>query len=112
MFFLTVLQKIIWIGPVKFRFSSPYTNGASRLARILAKQSKSSCDVTVVGTTACKAITSESSSGTHLNMVESASVVWEFLKGRKLPGVAALDRVNSPNFVNVQFLLLLHDSRE
>nr|POF14424.1 phosphoglycerate kinase [Quercus suber] len=34
----------------------------------------------------------ESSSISEFNMLENASVVWEFLKGRKLPGVTALDR--------------------
>ncbi|KAI9153761.1 hypothetical protein LWI28_016164 [Acer negundo] len=41
---------------------------------------------------ACKAITKESSSALGFNMVKNASVVWEFLKGRKLPGIMALDR--------------------
>lgn len=60
---------------------------------MLNQLSQSTCDVTVVGNMACEAIMKESSSNSNINMVYNASVVWEFLKGRKLPGVMALDRV-------------------
>lgn len=93
-----VLQKVIWIGPVKFSNSNQHTNGASKLAQMLDLLSQSNCDLTVVGNMACKVIMQESSSISEFNMLENASVVWEFLKGRKLPGVTALDRVCSINF--------------
>lgn len=89
---LTKCKKIIWIGPVRFRLSSMDTNGASQLVQMLDKLGQSNCDITVVGTMACKSIMKESSSLSVYNMVESATVVWEFLKGRKLPGLMALDR--------------------
>lgn len=85
----------MWIGPVKFSNSSQHTNGASKLAQMLDLLSQSNCDLTVVGNMACKVIMQESSSISEINMLENASVVWEFLKGRKLPGVTALDRVCS-----------------
>lgn len=87
------LQKIIWIGPVKFRSSSPYTGGTSKLAQMLYKQCQCECEITIVGSTACEVIKNESSSVSSFNMLENASAVWEFLKGQKLPGVMALDRV-------------------
>jgi hypothetical protein len=93
-FFLIVLQKIIWIGPVKFCNTNQHTNGASKLAQMLDLLSQSNCDLTVVGNTACKLIMQESSSVSDFNMLENGSVAWEFLKGRKLPGVMALDRVS------------------
>ncbi|KAK9288277.1 hypothetical protein L1049_016728 [Liquidambar formosana] len=92
---LTKCKKIIWIGPMKFRWSSKDTNGASKLMLMLDKLGQSNCDITVVGTMACKAVMKESSSVSVYNMVENATVVWEFLKGRKLPGLMALDRVRS-----------------
>ena len=93
-----VLQKVIWIGPVKFSNSNQHKNGASKLAQMLDLLSQSNCDLTVVGNMACKVIMQETSSISEFNMLENASVVWEFLKGRKLPGVTALDRVCSINF--------------
>ncbi|XP_030926847.1 uncharacterized protein LOC115953360 isoform X3 [Quercus lobata] len=89
---LTECKKVIWIGPVKFSNSNQHTNGASKLAQMLDLLSQSNCDLTVVGNMACKVIMQESSSISEFNMLENASVVWEFLKGRKLPGVTALDR--------------------
>ncbi|XP_021897307.1 uncharacterized protein LOC110814219 isoform X2 [Carica papaya] len=90
--FLTKCKKILWIGPVKFRFSSSYTSGMSRLAQMVRKQSKNDSDITVIGNAACSAIAEEVSYVPVVNMVEHGSVAWEFLKGRKLPAVMALDR--------------------
>lgn len=78
---------------MKFVDSKKYTNGASKLAKILDQLSQSNCKITVVGTMACQLMRQEGSSMSSISMVENASVVWEFLKGRKLPGVMAIDRV-------------------
>jgi len=78
---------------VQFVYSSVYTNGASKLARILDKLGQNNCEITVVGTAASKLVRPEKSSLSFINIIENASVVWEFLKGRKLPGVMAVDRV-------------------
>ncbi|XP_019442814.1 PREDICTED: uncharacterized protein LOC109347421 isoform X1 [Lupinus angustifolius] len=90
--FLTNCKKIIWIGPVKFVDSSKYTNGASKLAEVLDKLSQSNCEITAVGTTACQLMRQKKSSFSFISMIENAAVVWEFLKGRKLSGVVAVDR--------------------
>lgn len=78
---------------MKFADGSEHTNGGSKLAKLLDQLSKGSCETTVVGTTACNLVTQETSSLSSINMVENASIVWQFLKGRKLPGVMAVDRV-------------------
>ncbi|PON60318.1 Phosphoglycerate kinase [Parasponia andersonii] len=88
---LSKCKKTLWIGPVKFHKSS-YISGASKLAQILVQLSQNDCDVTVVGNIACEAIMKESSPVSVFNIIYNASVVWEFLKGRKLPGAIALDR--------------------
>lgn len=93
MHLLNILQKIIWIGPVKFSSSKSCTVGTSKLAQMLYKQSRCGCEITVVGSTACEVIKNESSYLSSFNMLENASVVWEFLKEQKLPGVMSLDRV-------------------
>ncbi|KAK1421147.1 hypothetical protein QVD17_23274 [Tagetes erecta] len=85
-------KKIVWIGPVKFHASIQDSNGTSVLVKLLGKLSKRNCDVTVVGNMACKALMAESSVFSSCNIIENASVIWEFLKGRKLPGLMALDR--------------------
>ncbi|KAG4914905.1 hypothetical protein JHK87_052462 [Glycine soja] len=88
-------KKIIWIGPVKFADSSKYTNEASKLTRILEQLSQNNCEIAVVGTMASKLVRQEKSSLSLINIVENASVVWEFLKGRKLPGVMGISLIYS-----------------
>ena len=88
-----LLQEIIWIGPVKFRLPSQVISGGSKLVSALDKLTQSNCKITVIGNMACQAVMKESSFVSDYNMVENASAVWEFLKGRKLPSLMALDRV-------------------
>lgn len=63
----------------------------------------SDCDVTVVGSAACKAMFDHSSSDSALHIIDNASVFWEFLKGRKLPGVMALDKASTANLLSQLF---------
>ncbi|XP_008809686.2 phosphoglycerate kinase-like isoform X3 [Phoenix dactylifera] len=88
---LSICKKILLIGSIKFD-SVKDTVGASKLALMLQGISMTGCDVTVVGNAACKAVAGTSCSVSQYKMFNNASVVWEFLKGRILPGVAALDR--------------------
>ncbi|XP_030452416.1 phosphoglycerate kinase, cytosolic-like isoform X2 [Syzygium oleosum] len=85
-------KKATWTGPVKFKSRHSSAIGASKLACILNAKSQGDCDVTIVGSVACKTMTDESSSIPAFSVIENASVWWDFLKGRKLPGVMALDR--------------------
>ncbi|GMH09824.1 hypothetical protein Nepgr_011665 [Nepenthes gracilis] len=85
-------EKIIWIGPSKFRLSDQDTAGTSKLASMLDNLSKSYCDILVVGNVACEEVIRISKSASAYQMIETASVVWEHLKGRNLPGLMALDR--------------------
>lgn len=91
---LSKSKKIVWIGPVKFGMSNQDSYGTSILAKLLGKLSQQNCDVTVIGNMACKALMGESMvlDSSFCNIIENASVVWELLKGRKLPGLMALDR--------------------
>ncbi|KAI3417236.1 Phosphoglycerate kinase [Psidium guajava] len=85
-------KKATWIGPVKFKARHSSAIGASKLASILNTLSQGDCDVTIVGSVACKTMTDESSSIPAFSVIENASIWWDFLKGRKLPGVMSLDR--------------------
>ncbi|KAI3809353.1 hypothetical protein L1987_25325 [Smallanthus sonchifolius] len=89
---LSKSKKVVWIGPVKFGSSIQDSNGTSILVKLLRKLSQRNCDVTVVGNMACKALMGESAAFSSCNIIENVSVIWEFLKGRKLPGLMALDR--------------------
>ncbi|GJV88475.1 phosphoglycerate kinase, cytosolic-like protein isoform X1 [Tanacetum coccineum] len=89
---LSKSMKIVWIGPVKFGLSVQDSYGTSTLATLLGRLSQGDCDVTVVGNMACKALVGESTVILSCNVIENAAVVWEFLKGRKLPGLMALDK--------------------
>ncbi|XP_020261337.1 uncharacterized protein LOC109837488 isoform X2 [Asparagus officinalis] len=84
--------KVLWIGPLKFDPSVEDADGESKLALMLESINKAGCEVTVVGNAACKAIFRHSSTISTYKIFKSASVLWDFLKGRTLPGVTALDR--------------------
>ncbi|CAN1805301.1 TSL-kinase interacting protein 1 [Linum perenne] len=92
---LSSCKKVTWIGPVKFKSSHSCIckDGASQLAKKLDNLSQRNCEIAVVGSMACKAMIRESSSSLHYDTIENTAVVWEVLKGRKLPGMLALDRV-------------------
>jgi phosphoglycerate kinase len=64
------------------------------LGQILEKASFDSCEVILVGGAACKALKREKNSSSRYIEFQNATVVWEFLKGRILPGIAALDKVS------------------
>ncbi|KAF6140205.1 hypothetical protein GIB67_000253 [Kingdonia uniflora] len=89
---LTNCKKILWIGSVKSISSGEDAQGASKLAAMLSNLCRRGCNVTVVGKAACKAITRTSMCISAYSLQENASVMWDFLKGRMLPGLAALDR--------------------
>lgn len=89
-----VFQKILWIGAVKFKQSDHASYGDSKLALMLDELSQRDCDVTVVGRMACQAVMRTKRSASTFDLIENASIVWEFLKGRNLPGLVALDRVS------------------
>lgn len=85
------LQKITWIGPLRFSSRKQDKVGTFELAEALG--TLSSCNVTFVGKTEVEESLGKSKSFSHDNFLKSAVVVWEVLKGGKLPGLLALDRV-------------------
>ncbi|PIN04608.1 3-phosphoglycerate kinase [Handroanthus impetiginosus] len=87
---LSKCKKIIWIGPFRFSSSKQDKGGTFKLAEALGNLS--SCDITFVGKVEFEEALGKSKSFSSDNFVKSASVVWEVLKGRKLPGLMALDR--------------------
>lgn len=87
-----VFQKILWIGAIKFAASNQESAGTSKLAAMLYNLSQKNCDLIVVGKQACETFVGKSSY-VMADLIENASIVWEFLKGRKLHGLLALDRV-------------------
>ncbi|KAL2487370.1 Phosphoglycerate kinase [Abeliophyllum distichum] len=89
---LSKCKKILCIGPLKFSSSRQEAGGVSKLAAVLGRLSQSTCDVTFVGKMASGGLLRKSTSISDDNFVKNASVVWEFLKGRNLPGLLALDR--------------------
>ncbi|CAM0956937.1 unnamed protein product [Alopecurus aequalis] len=85
-------KKILWIGPTSYDATEKNSVGATQLGQILDKASHNSCDVILVGSVACKAVKGISDSSSQYTSFENGSIVWEFLKGRILPGIAALDK--------------------
>ncbi|KAF9596164.1 hypothetical protein IFM89_007482 [Coptis chinensis] len=81
-------QKVLWIGPLKLALPRADCCRAFKLALMLENLGQSGCDVIVIGNAACREMTRPS----VCTLYENASVVWEYLKGRVLPGCAALDR--------------------
>ncbi|KAJ4970239.1 hypothetical protein NE237_003338 [Protea cynaroides] len=89
---LSKAKKILWIGQLQFRSTRENNHGTSKLVMMLEQLIQNGCDVTVVGSAASKAIMKTTRSPSAFNIVEGTSIIWEFLRGRKLPGLSALDR--------------------
>ncbi|XP_024317601.1 uncharacterized protein LOC100827995 isoform X3 [Brachypodium distachyon] len=85
-------KKILWIGPTSYDLTKEISVGEAQLGQILDKASQNSCDVILVGSAACKAVKGISDFSSQYSAFENGSIVWEFLKGRILPGIAALDK--------------------
>ncbi|KAK4419239.1 Phosphoglycerate kinase [Sesamum alatum] len=83
-------KKITWIGPSRFSSSKQDKCGTLELAEALGNLS--SCDITFVEKLEFEEVLEKSKSFSNDNFVKTAAVVWEVLKGRKLPGLVALDR--------------------
>ncbi|KAI9125725.1 hypothetical protein K1719_003143 [Acacia pycnantha] len=96
--FLGTPKKVMRMGLVRFVGSGKYTIGAANLAKMLDQLSRD-CEITTIGNMACQVMKQELSSLSFINLVDNASLVWEFLKGRKLPGVMVLDR--APGLVSL-----------
>ena len=88
------LQKILWIGPTNYDLAEEFSDGATQLGQILEKASFDICEVIVVGNAACNTLRQNMDSSSRYIEFRNATVVWEFLKGRILPGIAALDKVS------------------
>uniref|UniRef100_A0A0E0M834 Phosphoglycerate kinase n=1 Tax=Oryza punctata TaxID=4537 RepID=A0A0E0M834_ORYPU len=89
---IPLYKKVLWIGPTGFDLTEEFSGGATQLGRLLDKASHNSCDIILVGSAACKAVKGISGSSSKYTTFKNASVVLEFLKGKILPGVAALDK--------------------
>ncbi|KAJ3689971.1 hypothetical protein LUZ61_019135 [Rhynchospora tenuis] len=85
-------QKILWIGPPSLHLLKEDTLGASQLAALLHKSSNKGCEIFAAGNVPCNAMGRISSSSSQIRLLKNTTVLWEFLKGRTLPGIAALDK--------------------
>ncbi|GJM84661.1 hypothetical protein PR202_ga00352 [Eleusine coracana subsp. coracana] len=91
-FLFLFAQKILWIGPTNYDLTRDLSVGVTYLGQILEKVHSDICDIILVGSAACTAVKGTSDSSFRYTKFQNASVVWEFLKGRILPGIAALDK--------------------
>ncbi|WOL09858.1 hypothetical protein Cni_G18611 [Canna indica] len=89
---LSTCKKVLLIGSVSSGYVKQEMAATSQLAVELERISKNGSEVFIVGDAACKAFAGKSSSLNQFSMFRNASVVWEFLRGTRLPGVAALDK--------------------
>ncbi|CAN6283378.1 unnamed protein product [Urochloa humidicola] len=89
---IPLYKKILWIGPTNYDVEVEFSVGAKQLGQILEKPSFGSREVILVGSAACKALKQKTASSSQYIKFQNATVVWEFLKGRILPGIAALDK--------------------
>lgn len=87
---LSECKKLMWIGPLRFSSIKQDEGGTFKLAEALS--TLTSCNVTFVGNTEFEESLGKSNSFANDNFLKCAAVVWEVLKGRKLPGLLALDR--------------------
>ncbi|KAL8516688.1 hypothetical protein ACS0TY_015084 [Phlomoides rotata] len=89
-YLLSKCKNILWIGPLRFSTTKEDKGGTLKLAEALG--TLSSCDVSFVGKMESEELMDKSKSFSNDNFLKSAAVVWEVLKGGKLPGLMALDR--------------------
>lgn len=89
---ITSYKKILWIGPTNYGLTEKNSVGGTQLGEILESASSDGCDVILVGDAACKAVKRKTDSSPQYTEFQKSTVVWEFLKGRILPGIAALDK--------------------
>ncbi|WVZ59116.1 hypothetical protein U9M48_009311 [Paspalum notatum var. saurae] len=88
---IPLYKKILWIGPTDYDLTE-FSVGATQLGQLLEKASSDNCDVILVGSAACKALKRKTDSSSRYTEFLNPTIVWEFLKGRILPGIAALDK--------------------
>lgn len=81
----------MWIGPLRFSSTQQDKGGTFKLAEALG--TLSSCNLNFVGKMELEDLLGKSKSFSNDNFLKSAAVVWDVLKGGKLPGLMALDRV-------------------
>lgn len=93
MFLLLVFQKITWIGPLKFSSSVDDNCGTVQLAETVSTIDQSRCDVTFVGKMESAELLEKLVALPNVHFLKNAAVAWKALKGRKLHGLMALDRV-------------------
>lgn len=79
---------------MRFKLTSHEFKGASNLVSMLDQLVRQKCDVSIVGSVACQEVRDGSVCASSYNMLQNATVSWEYLSGRKLPAVMALDRVH------------------
>ncbi|KAL1545825.1 phosphoglycerate kinase [Salvia divinorum] len=89
-YFLSESKRITWIGPLRFSSRMQDKDGTFKLAEALG--TLSNCNVTFIRKMEFEESFWKSKSYSHDSFLESAAVVWEVLKGGKLPGLLALDR--------------------
>ncbi|ONM06248.1 Phosphoglycerate kinase [Zea mays] len=94
---ITSYKKILWIGPTNYGLTEKNSVGGTQLGEILESASSDGCDVILVGDAACKAVKRKTDSSPQYTEFQKSTVVWEFLKGRILPGIAALDKGKGGN---------------
>ncbi|KAG6479208.1 hypothetical protein ZIOFF_062669 [Zingiber officinale] len=85
-------KKVLLIGSISSGFLKEDTAGTAQLSLLLERLRTNGCDVILVGNAARKAFVDKPSFSNQHSIIRNASVVWEFLRGTKLPGVAALDK--------------------
>ncbi|KAJ3682494.1 hypothetical protein LUZ60_015067 [Juncus effusus] len=86
-------KKILWIGhPNLGSQKDTFGVSLSQLALALEKSSKNGCGIFIAGSTVSDAFAKLSMHKFQIVHFKSTTVIWEFLKGRILPGIAALDK--------------------
>ncbi|XP_051132270.1 uncharacterized protein LOC127252225 [Andrographis paniculata] len=84
------VKKILWIGPLISSSSKQEKGGTLKLAEAL--DGLSSCNVTFAGKTGFSEFLQKTKFRSSNKFLKNAVVLWEVLKGSRLPGLMALDR--------------------
>ena len=89
---ISISKTVFWNGPAGYFENQNFLNGSSKIAKAIAKHTKDSSLYSVVGGGDTIAVINKTNNMENFNFVSTAGGAFlEYLEGKKLPGIKALN---------------------